>query len=107
MVRDAAQAGGGVLPEWPIISPTRKSNGKGPAIANAFDAAGEPTRAALGFAASCGVAVDQLQQVDGPKARYCSLSGEAGRGNLGTVTRHRNNGLECASHRETDALGRG
>lgn len=41
----------------------------GPAVSAAFDASGQPTRAALGFAASCGVAVDQLQQVDGPKGK--------------------------------------
>ncbi|MGH8185794.1 MAG: glycine--tRNA ligase subunit beta, partial [Steroidobacteraceae bacterium] len=39
---------------------------QGPSVAQAFDA-GQPTKAALGFAASCGVAVDQLQQVEGPK----------------------------------------
>src|SRR5690606_20773622 len=41
----------------------------GPAVSAAFDASGQPTRAALGFAAACGVAVDQLQQVDGPKGK--------------------------------------
>jgi glycyl-tRNA synthetase beta chain len=40
---------------------------QGPSVAHAFDAAGQPTKAALGFAASCGVTLDQLQQVEGPK----------------------------------------
>src|SRR5687767_9311191 len=40
---------------------------QGPSVAQAFDAAGQPTKAALGFASSCGVAIDQLQQVEGPK----------------------------------------
>lgn len=42
---------------------------QGPALANAFDAAGQPTKAALGFAASCGVAIGELQQAEGPKGR--------------------------------------
>lgn len=48
---------------------------QGPAVANAFDASGAPTKAALGFAASCGVTIDQLEQVDGPKARVLQYSG--------------------------------
>jgi glycyl-tRNA synthetase beta chain len=34
---------------------------KGPALSAAFDASGKPTPACLGFARSCGVAVEQLQ----------------------------------------------
>ncbi len=34
---------------------------KGPAVKAAFDADGNPTRAATGFASSCGLSVDQLQ----------------------------------------------
>ena len=34
---------------------------RGPAIAAAFDDDGQPTRAALGFASSCGVDIDQLE----------------------------------------------
>jgi glycyl-tRNA synthetase beta chain len=41
----------------------------------AFDAAGQPTKAAAGFAASCGVSVDKLQQVDGPKGRVLMFVG--------------------------------
>jgi len=48
---------------------------QGPALANAFDASGAPTRAALGFAASCGVAIDQLEQADGPKGRVLQYVG--------------------------------
>lgn len=46
----------------------------GPAVANGFDANGQPTRAALGFAASCGVGVEQLQVVDGPKGKVLAYS---------------------------------
>ncbi len=42
--------------------PDRKVERKGPALKAAFDGAGNPTRAVLGFARSCGVEVDQLEQ---------------------------------------------
>src|ERR1044072_9396408 len=35
---------------------------QGPSVANAFGPDGQPTKAALGFAASCGVSIEQLQQ---------------------------------------------
>ena len=40
----------------------REVEKRGPALAAAFDAQGKPTRAAEGFARSCGVSVDQLQR---------------------------------------------
>ncbi|MCG6861621.1 MAG: glycine--tRNA ligase subunit beta [Chromatiaceae bacterium] len=40
---------------------------KGPAIRAAFDAQGKPTKAATGFARSCGVSIEELQQEDTPK----------------------------------------
>ncbi|MDR9498860.1 MAG: glycine--tRNA ligase subunit beta [Hydrogenovibrio sp.] len=40
---------------------------KGPAKKAAFDDQGQPTKAAEGFARSCGLAVDQLEEVDTPK----------------------------------------
>ncbi|HKQ13308.1 MAG TPA: glycine--tRNA ligase subunit beta [Steroidobacteraceae bacterium] len=55
--------------------PDQEIKRQGPAIANAFDASGQPTKAAAGFAASCGVAVDELQQVDGPKGRVLMFVG--------------------------------
>ncbi|MBS3785465.1 MAG: glycine--tRNA ligase subunit beta [Gammaproteobacteria bacterium] len=36
---------------------------RGPALTSAFDEAGQPTRAAEGFARSCGVSVDALEQL--------------------------------------------
>lgn len=48
---------------------------QGPAVANAFDASGEPTKAAVGFAASCGVTLEALQQVEGPKGRVLQYVG--------------------------------
>ncbi len=43
---------------------------KGPAIASALDAAGQPTPALLGFAKSCGVDVSRLEQSEDNKGRY-------------------------------------
>lgn len=55
--------------------PDQEIKRQGPAVANAFDAAGQPTKAAAGFAASCGVGVEALQQVDGPKGRVLMFVG--------------------------------
>ncbi|HEY6643059.1 glycine--tRNA ligase subunit beta [Povalibacter sp.] len=55
--------------------PDQEIRRQGPAIANAYDASGQPTRAALGFAASCGVPLEDLQQVDGPKGRVLQFVG--------------------------------
>ena len=55
--------------------PDQEIKRQGPAVANAFDDSGQPTKAAAGFAASCGVSVDKLQQVDGPKGRVLMFVG--------------------------------
>lgn len=55
--------------------PDQEIKRQGPAVANAFDASGQPTKAASGFAAACGVEVDKLQQVDGPKGRVLMFVG--------------------------------
>jgi len=47
---------------------------QGPSLANAFDASGVPTRAAQGFAASCGVAVEQLEQAMARRVACCNMS---------------------------------
>ncbi|MGE0080326.1 MAG: glycine--tRNA ligase subunit beta [Thiohalomonadaceae bacterium] len=43
---------------------------RGPALAAAFDEEGVPTKAAQGFAASCGVTVDQLERVETDKGAW-------------------------------------
>jgi glycyl-tRNA synthetase beta chain len=55
--------------------PDQEIKRQGPAVANAFDASGQPTKAASGFAASCGVGVEELQQADGPKGRVLMFVG--------------------------------
>jgi glycyl-tRNA synthetase beta chain len=56
--------------------PDQQITRTGPSVTNAFDAAGQPTKAALGFAASCGTTVDALEQVDGPKGRVLQFVGK-------------------------------
>ena len=78
---------------------------QGPAIANAFDADGVPTKAALGFAASCGVAIDQLEQVDGPKARVLQYVGtRPGRSSPSICCRRwcQNHSMNCRSQSACD-----
>ncbi len=59
----------------------------GPAISAAFDATGQPTRAALGFAASCGVDVHALERTDGPKGPVLLCVGrEKGRPTIELLT---------------------
>jgi glycyl-tRNA synthetase beta chain len=55
--------------------PDQQIRRQGPAVANAFDGSGQPTKAALGFAASCGVAVDQLEHAAGPKGPVLQFVG--------------------------------
>jgi glycyl-tRNA synthetase beta chain len=43
---------------------------KGPALKAAYDDSGNPTKAAEGFARSCGVSVDQLEQQETPKGTW-------------------------------------
>ena len=66
----------------------------GPALAAAFDAAGKPTKAAEGFARSCGVALSepgQLEQLDHPEQ-----SGSLGQpGQLGQVNKGGVSKLAC------------
>ena len=47
---------------------------RGPSVKAAFDASGNPTQAALGFASSCGCSVEQLTQVDSAKGAYLVFS---------------------------------
>jgi glycyl-tRNA synthetase beta chain len=55
--------------------PDQEVRRQGPAVAQAFDSAGAPTKAALGFAASCGVSFESLQRADGPKGQVLAYVG--------------------------------
>jgi glycyl-tRNA synthetase beta chain len=48
---------------------------RGPPVSAAFDGAGQPTRAALAFAESCGVTVDSLQRLDEGKGLFLFFVG--------------------------------
>ncbi len=50
---------------------------RGPSIKAAFDNDGKPTKAALGFAASCGVGVEQLSRLKTEKGEWLGLSQHA------------------------------
>jgi len=48
---------------------------RGPPVSASFDGSGEPTKAALAFAASCGVTVDALQRLDEGKGSFLFFIG--------------------------------
>lgn len=50
-----------IINELVSLQESRMVERKGPALASAFDANHQPTKACLGFAQSCGVSVDQLE----------------------------------------------
>ena len=50
--------------------PDQVQERRGPALSAAFDGEGKPTPAALGFARSVGLEVDQLERVEGDKGGY-------------------------------------
>jgi glycyl-tRNA synthetase beta chain len=50
--------------------PDKTIERRGPSWQAAFDAAGEPTAAALGFAQSCGVSLEQVEKLDNDKGSW-------------------------------------
>lgn len=56
----------------PVAQADRESVRRGPALSAAFDDEGCPTQAAIGFAGSCGVAVEELDQLETPKGSWLS-----------------------------------
>ena len=58
-----------LIADVPEAQADREVERRGPAVDAAFDAQGNPTKAALGFARSCGVEVEHLQQADTDKGR--------------------------------------
>jgi glycyl-tRNA synthetase beta chain len=55
--------------------PTQDVKRRGPPVTAALDASGQPTRAALAFAESCGVKVDELQKLDEGKGQFLFFIG--------------------------------
>jgi glycyl-tRNA synthetase beta chain len=53
-----------------LAAPDQQQSRRGPALTAAFDAGGQPTQAALGFARSCGVDVAALQRLETDKGAW-------------------------------------
>lgn len=53
-----------------LQQPDQAIEKRGPAVKAAFDAEGKPTRAAEGFASSCGVSVEQLNTLETDKGQW-------------------------------------
>jgi len=58
------------LYQVPSEQPARMIQKRGPALASAFDAKGNPTPATQGFARSCKVEIEQLRQLETPQGTY-------------------------------------
>ncbi len=56
-----------IISGLPVTGEDRDIERRGPLLKAAFDADGTPTKAALGFARSCGVEVEHLEQVESDK----------------------------------------
>jgi glycyl-tRNA synthetase beta chain len=59
----------------PARQPDQDIKRRGPPVSASFDGAGQPTRAALAFAESCGVTVDALQKLDEGKGSFLFFIG--------------------------------
>lgn len=58
------------IPQVAAAQPQQSIERRGPALAAALDAEGQPSKALLGFAHSCGVAVEQLEKVQTDKGSW-------------------------------------
>ncbi|RTZ72592.1 MAG: glycine--tRNA ligase subunit beta [Gammaproteobacteria bacterium] len=59
-----------LISDCSLSQPDRKLQKRGPAVQAAFDAEGRPTKAAEGFARSCGTTVDQLGRLKTDKGEW-------------------------------------
>ena len=58
------------IPDVASSQPEQAIERRGPALAAAFDAEGQPSKALLGFAQSCGVEVGQLEKLETDKGAW-------------------------------------
>ena len=56
--------------------PAQKIERKGPAVAQAFDANGEPTKACLGFLTACGIGIEATCRIKSDKGEWLCYQGE-------------------------------
>ncbi len=59
-----------IISNVPPNQPDRELKRRGPALDASIDKDGKPTKAALGFARSCGVAVDKLEKLETPEGKW-------------------------------------
>jgi glycyl-tRNA synthetase beta chain len=59
-----------IIKDVPVAQADRDITKRGPAVKAAFDADGNPTKPAEGFARSCGVAVSDLEEMETPKGSW-------------------------------------
>src|ERR1700722_2329925 len=59
-----------LVPNVSTAQPDQNIERRGPAVSAALDASGQPTKALLGFASSCGVSVDQLEKLQTDKGAW-------------------------------------
>ncbi len=59
-----------IVPCVGSAQPDQNVERRGPAVNAALDASGQPTKALLGFASSCGVSVDQLEKLQSDKGAW-------------------------------------
>jgi glycyl-tRNA synthetase beta chain len=59
-----------IVPNVGTAQPDQNVERRGPAVNAALDASGQPTKALLGFASSCGVSVDQLEKLQTDKGAW-------------------------------------
>lgn len=59
-----------IIKQLDMSQPDTQQQRRGPAISAAFDNNGKPTRATIGFAKSCGIAVDQLKKMETEKGSW-------------------------------------
>ncbi len=64
-----------LLRDTPLQQPEQVVEKRGPSLEAAFDADGNPSRAAQGFAASCGVDIDQLERREIQPAALVGFAG--------------------------------
>ena len=64
-----------IVRRLPARQPDQDIKRRGPPVSASFDGAGQPTRAALAFAESCGVTVDALQKLDEGKGSFLFFIG--------------------------------
>ncbi|MFT5399593.1 MAG: glycyl-tRNA synthetase beta chain [Gammaproteobacteria bacterium] len=63
-----------LLRDIPLLQPDQLIDKRGPALEAAYDKEGNPSKAALGFARSCGVELDQLEQRESEKGSWLYFS---------------------------------